>query len=62
MKPERTPWRAMLKLAASFGVAPAQFWRLSLEEWRALVSAADASTLSRTAFNTLAERFPDHAR
>lgn len=40
------------------GIAPAEFWRLSLKEWRALVSPAH-ETLTRAAFDALARRFPD---
>ena len=29
-------WAEMLRAAALMGIAPAQFWKLSLREWRAL--------------------------
>lgn len=49
----------MLAVALRIGVTPAQFWRLSLKEWRALVAPRGADALSRAAFNALAQRFPD---
>jgi uncharacterized phage protein (TIGR02216 family) len=55
---ERTPWAAMLATALRLGLPPHRFWRLSLREWRAFV-ASPADRLTRDAFNTLAERFPD---
>jgi uncharacterized phage protein (TIGR02216 family) len=58
---ERTPWRRLLALSQSLGVAPAQFWRLSLREWRVLVAPAHES-LTRAAFDALARRFPDETK
>lgn len=58
---ERTPWARLLGMSQTFGVAPASFWRLSLKEWRALVSPAH-ETLTRAAFEALASRFPDEER
>ena len=40
------------------GIAPEAFWRLSLVEWRAL-TGGETEALSRTAFEALAQRFPD---
>lgn len=58
---ERTPWRRLLALSQTMGVAPAAFWRLSLKEWRALV-APGHDALTRAAFDALASRFPDEER
>jgi hypothetical protein len=58
---ERTPWRRLLALSQTLGVEPGNFWRLSLKEWRALVSPADEA-LTRTAFDALASRFPDEPK
>lgn len=55
---ERTPWPAMLASALLRGLAPEAFWRLSLKEWRALISP-NTDTLSRAAFDALAARHPD---
>jgi hypothetical protein len=55
---ERTPWPAMLQVAKSIGVEPCSFWRLSLCEWRALLTPA-SDALSRKAFDALAKCFPD---
>jgi uncharacterized phage protein (TIGR02216 family) len=49
----------MLALALQFGLAPAQFWRLSLREWRALITPLGSEALSRAAFEALSRRFPD---
>lgn len=57
---ERTPWRAMLAAALAIGVAPRAFWRLSLAEWRALVAPRAPEALPRTAFEALAQTFPDN--
>lgn len=58
--PEPTPWRAMIAAAAQHGVAPREFWRLSLREWRALLAPGAAlEALSRQAFEDLARLFPD---
>ena len=56
---ERTPWAAMLALAAAMRVAPHRFWRLGLKEWRALVAPQPAATLYLMTFERLAARFPD---
>lgn len=54
-----TPWAAWLAAALGVGLAPSQFWRLSLKEWRALISPAPEAALDRAAFDALAARFPD---
>ncbi len=54
-----TPWPALLRLAASLGVTPTAFWRLSLAEWRALTQAAPPDVLNRAALETLARAWPD---
>ncbi|HYC75729.1 phage tail assembly chaperone [Brevundimonas sp.] len=50
----------MLRAAARAGVAPADFWRLSLREWR-LLTEAPASGLppARSEFERMAEAWPD---
>lgn len=58
---EATPWPRLLALSQTFGVAPAAFWRLSLREWRALVSPAN-DMLTRVAFEALARLHPDEQR
>jgi len=35
------------------------FWSLSLAEWRALVAPAQRPALSRAAFKTLSQTYPD---
>jgi uncharacterized phage protein (TIGR02216 family) len=53
-----TPWPRLLRLAATLGIAPEAFWRLSLAEWRAL-TGEQSDALTRQAFEALAQRFPD---
>jgi len=48
----------MLAAACALGVTPASFWRLSLREWRAIVSPSHTA-LSRASFEALKARFPD---
>lgn len=50
----------MLRAALMLGLAPENFWRLGVREWRALAHEADA--LSRADFETLARAFPDRIR
>jgi uncharacterized phage protein (TIGR02216 family) len=40
------------------GIAPKDFWRLSLVEWRAL-TGGEAEALSRAGFEALARQYPD---
>ena len=54
-----TPWREMLVDALRMGIAPEVFWRLSLTEWRMLVGPAGGEALGRSAFDILAEGWPD---
>jgi len=50
----------MLRGAARAGVAPAEFWRLSLKEWRLLMDAPIAGApLARREFEQMAEAWPD---
>lgn len=49
----------MIAAALGMGVPPAQFWRLSLKEWRALVAPRAEAPLSRAALDALMRRFPD---
>lgn len=54
---EETPWSAWLLAANAIGVTPAEFWRLSVKEWRAL--AGRATALAREDLDALMQRFPD---
>lgn len=50
----------MMRGAARAGVAPADFWRLSLKEWRLLTEAlVEGLPLARREFERLAEAWPD---
>jgi hypothetical protein len=52
----RPPWGAWLLHAVSvLGLAPREFWRLSLAEWRALIEAHATGTapLTMTEFEAL---------
>jgi uncharacterized phage protein (TIGR02216 family) len=54
-------WRGWLAAAAALGVAPRDFWRLSVKEWRALASPR-AAALCRDELEALMRRFPDLPR
>jgi len=55
-----TPWGEMLRTAASLGVGPEAFWRLSLREWRMLTERpASAVPLGRRDFERMVEAWPD---
>jgi len=50
----------MLRGAARAGVAPAEFWRLSLKEWRQLTEASiEGLPLARRELERMAEAWPD---
>jgi uncharacterized phage protein (TIGR02216 family) len=50
----------MLAAACAIGVTPLQFWRLSLNEWRAIAAPRSGlAALQRAEFEALARRFPD---
>lgn len=51
-------WNEMLRAAALIGIAPAQFWKLSLREWRALTVNA-GSALPRKEFDLMMKTRPD---
>ena len=55
---EPTPWRDMLRLAFTLGIAPELFWRLSVREWRALIAPAEQA-LSRSSLAALMQLYPD---
>lgn len=54
-----TDWGAWLRLALQLGLAPADFWQLSLREWRLLTRSDQAHAMRRSEFEALARRFPD---
>lgn len=55
-----TPWGQMLRTAALVGVSPAEFWRLSLREWRMLMDTPAASRpIRRGELERMAETWPD---
>lgn len=55
-------WPHLLRLAAErFGVAPCEFWALSVAEWRALTAPAHPERpLSRAELDALLTQHPDH--
>jgi len=55
-----TPWAEMLRLAARAGVTPADFWRLSLKEWRMLTERlAGPVPMGRDGFERMMAAWPD---
>jgi len=55
----RPDWLAALRAASRLGIAPPDFWRLSLIEWRAIAGPADARPLTRRALQILMADYPD---
>ncbi|MBX9460918.1 MAG: phage tail assembly chaperone [Brevundimonas sp.] len=50
----------MLRVAARTGVAPPEFWRLSLKEWRLLTEAPiEGLPLARRELERMTEAWPD---
>lgn len=50
----------MLRTAAALGIAPGEFWRLSLKEWRMLTETASGTRpLGRGEFERLMAMWPD---
>ena len=55
-------WAQALYLAGTLGVAPHQFWKLSLVEWQALTRGAPGGgqlALSRRELIDLMQHYPD---
>lgn len=59
MKAEPTPWRELVSVAAQAGLAPREFWRLSLKEWRAIIAPPSSHVLGRAELHALMGAFPD---
>lgn len=56
----KTPWGEMLRTAVRLGVMPADFWALSVREWRMLAARAAADgPMGRNDFERLTEAWPD---
>jgi len=51
-------WNEMLRAAALMGIVPAQFWKLSLREWRALTTPSGPA-LPRKEFDLMMKTRPD---
>ncbi|WP_342973835.1 phage tail assembly chaperone [Henriciella sp. AS95] len=52
------PWAEMLRAALMMGIRPAEFWRLSLREWRWLTGPS-GQALTRTQLETMLVAHPD---
>lgn len=52
------PWAEMMRAAASLGIAPPAFWKLSLREWRHLTGVG-GEMLGRRAFEQMMTTHPD---
>lgn len=56
-------WAARLRTAATLGIGPDAFWRLSVREWRMLTAAdAVATPMGRRDLETMMEAWPDDGR
>ena len=51
-------WAEMLRAAALMGIAPGEFWKLSLREWRALTPPSGPA-LPRKQFDLMMKTRPD---
>ncbi|MFJ6023373.1 phage tail assembly chaperone [Brevundimonas sp. NPDC092305] len=50
----------MVRVAVSLGVGPAEFWRLSLKEWRMLTApSGEGEPLGRAALERMVREWPD---
>jgi uncharacterized phage protein (TIGR02216 family) len=59
---DRTPWAEWLRAGLfALGLTPADFWRLSLAEWRALAGAGDGAPTADE-LRVLMRAHPDRAR
>jgi uncharacterized phage protein (TIGR02216 family) len=57
----QTNWAAALAHAARLGFGPADFWRFSVVEWRALTADLGPAPLTRADLDTLIHTFPDRS-
>ena len=58
----RSPWSAAFTFAVlRLGLAPSEFWRLSLTEWRTLIGAASpqGDALGAPQLHDLMKHYPD---
>ena len=54
-------WPRLLAHAVRIGIAPAEFWALSVREWRWLTRAPGQNApMARSDLEALSELFPDH--
>jgi len=53
------PWGEMLRAALAAGVPAAEFWALSLREWRWMADDGAALGIRPVELADLMERFPD---
>ena len=53
------PWGPAMRAAARIGLTPADFWALSLKEWRLLTEQESIGVLTRAAFEALCVSHPD---
>jgi len=55
-----TAWGSMLRVAATLGVGPEAFWRLSLKEWRMLTAPSAAGRrIARRDLDEMIRAWPD---
>jgi hypothetical protein len=53
------PWSDMLAAAVRIGIAPEQFWKTSLKEWRLIAQANGPEAMALAEFAALAGQYPD---
>ena len=49
----------MLRTAATMGIAPEAFWRLSLKEWRMLTATTGPAPMGRRELDEMMRAWPD---
>lgn len=52
------PWRDLMRAAACLGIAPVQFWQLSLREW-IWITREEGRALTRQDLDSLMIKNPD---
>lgn len=53
------PWARMMQTAIRFGIAPDQFWQLSLREWQMLTRTRTGTDFRKTDLSRLIAAYPD---
>jgi hypothetical protein len=56
----RLPWSALLTKAAEIGIGPADFWEVSLKEWRLIMQGSGSTpAMGRGELEAMLAKHPD---